>query len=494
MKPVVNVSIGRTAFTLEQGAYDLLRTYLDSLERHFAGNPSGKEIMEEIEVRIAELLLEKCGGAGVVNEKMVREVCDTLGSVGDITADKTADGDGGQSDAPDGDKRKSADSDGGRKERKLYRNPDDKILGGVCSGLAAYFDKEPLLFRLLAVALFLFFTLPSHGFGFWIPLAAYIVFWFVIPEARTVGERYQMRGEKNTLDSIMENVGKGAQEMGDAARKFNSEHPDILRTVMRAVSIMVGSMFIIASCAALLVLVLGLAGAAFALPVSLQTLTATLLGEGAALPATIAAVAAVGIPVVALLYLGIQMCFNFRQPRLHLGFIFFLLWIASVGTLAWFFSRAAFDYESGERQFAEVTVAPDSLGRAFEITLEGSERSYDYIYIDADEDSYELFMADGDTLFIYPEIKVRRDPDADGIRIRSGVINFDDKTREPDFCSYSDGTLVVEPRVVDGSGRLGDAEREITITLPDHAKLQVNSPRYHDFETRQHHTNIPMLR
>ena len=483
MKPVVKVSIGRTAFTLEQGAYDLLRTYLDSLERHFAGNPSGKEIMEEIEVRIAELLLEKCGGAGVVNEKMVREVCDTLGSVGDITADKmvrevcdtlgsvgditadkTADGDGGQSDAPDGDKRKSADSDGGRKERKLYRNPDDKILGGVCSGLAAYFDKEPLLFRLLAVALFLFFTLPSHGFGFWIPLAAYIVFWFVIPEARTVGERYQMRGEKNTLDSIMENVGKGAQEMGDAARKFNSEHPDILRTVMRAVSIVVGSMFIIASCAALLVLVLGLAGAAFALPVSLQTLTATLLGEGAALPATIAAVAAVGIPVVALLYLGIQMCFNFRQPRLHLGFIFFLLWVASVGTLAWFFSRAAFDYESGERQFAEVTVAPDSLGRAFEITLEGSERSYDYIYIDADEDSYELFMADGDTLFIYPEIKVRRDPDADGIRIRSGVINFDDKTREPDFCSYSDGTLVVEPRVVDGSGRLGDAEREITIT------------------------------
>ena len=51
-------------------------------------------------------------------------------------------------------------------------------------------------------------------------------------------------------------------------------------------------------------------------------------------------------------------------------------------------------------------------------------------------------MADGDTLFIYPEIKVRRDPDADGIRIRSGVINFDDKTREPDFCSYSDGALV----------------------------------------------------
>ena len=136
MKPAVRVSIGKTAFTLEQGAYDILKEYLDSLERHFAG-------------RMAELLLEKCG-SGVVSEKMVREACGTLGSVDDITSDKSA-GQGGDKAEPAGTGSADGSADG-RKVRKLYRNPDDKVLGGVCSGLAAYFDKEPMLFRVIAVA------------------------------------------------------------------------------------------------------------------------------------------------------------------------------------------------------------------------------------------------------------------------------------------------------------------------------------------------------
>ena len=210
MKPVVKASIGRTAFTLEDEAFRQLKEYLDSLENHFAGNPSGKEIMEEIEVRIAELLLEKCGPSGVVSPAMVREACDTLGSVKDIDAYKNSDGD---KQAEDG----SASEEGAgerKKARKLYRNPYDKVLGGVCSGIAAYFDKDPLLFRLLAVVILLFFTMTPARTAFWIPVVAYLALWLAIPEARTVRQRYQMRGEKNTIESIMENVGKNADEIG----------------------------------------------------------------------------------------------------------------------------------------------------------------------------------------------------------------------------------------------------------------------------------------
>ena len=60
MKPVVKVSIGRNAFTLEQVVYDLPRTYFDSMERPFAGNPFGKELMEAIDAAIAELQLVEC--------------------------------------------------------------------------------------------------------------------------------------------------------------------------------------------------------------------------------------------------------------------------------------------------------------------------------------------------------------------------------------------------------------------------------------------------
>ena len=492
MKPAVRVRIGKAAFTLEQEAYDILKEYLDSLERHFAGNPSGKEIMEEIEVRMAELLLEKCG-SGVVSEKMVREACGTLGSVDDITSDK-ASGQGGDKAEPAGTGSADGSADG-RKVRKLYRNPDDKMLGGVCSGLAAYFDKEPMLFRVIAVAIFLFFTLPSRGVGFWIPLAAYIVLWLVIPEARTVGQRYQMRGEKNTIDSIMENVEKGAQEMGDAARKFNDRHPDLLRVVMRSVSVAVGSAFIIIAVLLLIALGLGLAGTAF-VPVDLRAVTASLLGPQNTTLSIAALCAILLIPLISLLYLGIRMAFNLRSPRLRLGLILFLIWLAGVGTLGWMGTKAAFHFESGERQFAETAIrnADGTPADALGINMAGSDMNYDYIWIDADEDSYELVMISDGAIYAYPEIRVRRDGYASGISVRSSAINFEEKTKEPDFCSYADGTLTVRPMVMDGSRRLEDAERVITITMPESAKLKVNSPRYHDFETRQQHTNIPMLK
>ena len=159
-------------------------------------------------------------------------------------------------------------------------------------------------------------------------------------------------------------------------------------------------------------------------------------------------------------------------------------------------TKAAFHFESGERQFAETAIrnADGTPADALGINMAGSDMNYDYIWIDADEDSYELVMISDGAIYAYPEIRVRRDGYASGISVRSSVINFEEKTKEPDFCSYADGTLTVRPMVMDGSRRLEDAERVITITMPESAKLKVNSPRYHDFETRQQHTNIPMLK
>ena len=466
MKPVVKASIGRTAFTLEEEAFNLLKNYLDSLEAHFAGNPSGKEIMEEIEVRIAELLLEKCGPSGVVTAAMARETCDTLGSVKDIDADKNA----GADKAADG---SAAGGEDGRdkNKRKLYRNPYDKILGGVCSGIAAYFDKDPLLFRLIAVVIFLFFTMTPARTAFWVPIAAYLALWLAIPEARTVRQRYQMRGEKNTLESIMENVEKNADEIGDTARKFAENHHGLFHGAMRAVGAIIGTVFIIVSCA----------------------LISSLAGPGSVSLCIAAIMVTLGIPFAALLYSGILMAFNLKAPRWKPGLILLLLWIAGLGTLAYMGTKTALELDSGERQYASTSVTLQN-GEALRLKMENSDMDYDYIYVDADEDSYELFMISGDDVYIYPKVRIRRDPAITDIRIEESTVNFNRKDRAPAFCTYSDGVLTLSPVVLSDDRKMAEGGQEITISLPADAAVQVEPPRYHDFTEDQYHTNISLLK
>ena len=488
MKPVVKASIGRTAFILEDEAFNLLKNYLDSLEAHFAGSPSGKEIMEEIEVRIAELLLEKCGPSGVVTAAMARETCDTLGSVKDIDADKNA----GADKAADG---SAAGGEDGRdkNKRKLYRNPYDKILGGVCSGIAAYFDKDPLLFRLIAVVIFLFFTMTPARTAFWVPIAAYLALWLAIPEARTVRQRYQMRGEKNTLESIMENVEKNADEIGDTARKFAENHHGLFHGAMRAVGAIIGTVFIIVSCAALLALTVTFAGSSAFMPVSAGTLISSLAGPGSVSLCIAAIMVTLGIPCAALLYSGILMAFNLKAPRWKPGLILLLLWIAGLGTLAYMGTKTALELDSGERQYASTSVTLQN-GEPLRLKMENSDMDYDYIYVDADEDSYELFMISGDDVYIYPKVRIRRDPAITDIRIEESTVNFNRKDRAPAFCTYSDGVLTLSPVVLSDDRKMAEGGQEITISLPADAAVQVEPPRYHDFTEDQYHTNISLLK
>lgn len=492
MKPVVKASIGKIAFTLEEEAYNILKAYTDSLEAHFRGNPSGKEIMEEIEVRLAELLTEKCGTAGVVGSKAAREACDTLGSVKDIDSDKS-------SEDADDDGQKMTDRNGSAKHtKKLFRNPDDKLIGGVCSGLAAYFDKEPILFRLIAIGIFLLFMFTEAREAFWIPIAAYLALWLIIPEAKTVGQKYQMRGDKNTLDSIMENVGKSAEEIGNTAKQFGKAHPDLLRVLVRSVSVVVGILFIIASFASLLGLAISAAGSALILPVSLEMFLSSTVGPEQVTLCTIAILSALGIPFICLLYGGILMAFNMKAPKWRPGLLLFLLWIVSMGTLAYFGTKAAVYFDGGERQYATMSLEPGlqdgQEARGLRIEMENSDMDYDYIYLNADEDTYELVMIVGDDIYLYPRIRIHRNDELDSIQIKESTVNFSDKTRQPAFCSWSNGTLTLSPSLLKNGQRIVEAGREITISMPEDMPVQVNAPRYHAFTEEQYHTNISILK
>lgn len=486
MKPVVKASIGKTAFTLEEEAYNILKTYLDSLNAHFSGNPSGNEIIDEIETRLAELLTEKCGPYGVASAQAAAEARDTLGSIEDIDSDKPQQGNGSE------EQQAHEAAETGKQARKLFRNPEDKILGGVCSGIAAYFGKEPLLFRLIAIGLLLFFAFTVAWEVFWVPVVAYLALWLAIPEAKTVGQRYQMRGDKNTLGSIMENIGKGAEEIGNSAKRFNNDHPDILKTVMRSVSVVVGTVFILISFAALLALGISAAGVSLVFPISPYALISSATGAEYAGICTAALLVSLGIPFISILYCGILMTFNISAPRWRPGLLLLLLWIAGIGVLGYFGARTAMYVSSGERQYTAMSVNPDT--EQLRIEMEGAQMDYDYIYLNADEDKYELVLIRDNELYAFPEITLKRNPAADSIEVKESTVFFKGINRTPSFCSYSDGVLTLSPIVFSRHGRIEEAGREITISLPVSAKVMVEGPESHDFSGEQHHTNIAMLK
>ena len=180
MKKTVNVAIGGRSFILDEDAYNALVSYLDSFKAG-VGVSGRSEVMDELEMRIADLFREKLRGREVVDIEIVRSVISQLGM-----PDWQADNVSGNYSEPEPQSEV-------RSPRRLYRDPDNNMLGGVCSGLSLYFNIDVVLVRILFVV-----ALICGTAGFWI----YIVLWIIAPAARTAAEKCEMRGIPATAENI----------------------------------------------------------------------------------------------------------------------------------------------------------------------------------------------------------------------------------------------------------------------------------------------------
>ena len=318
MKTTEQVSVGGYAFTLEKDASEALGRYISELEAHYLPQEGGKEIMEGIEERVAELLLDKCGNGSVGTLSHVQAVIDVVGRPERIEADDPA------SDAPSGTKP----------QKRLFRDVANKSLGGVCSGLAAYFDIEVSWLRIgfVVLALVNFFGGMRTGvWGLTVP-AIYCVLWLAMPAARTAQDRWAMSGESGTADEIRRNVQAGIHEMGDAAREVTRS--DFFQKFGRLFILIIGIVFLItgtsglASISVLSIKGTELFGIPYAqfmdeltehAPVFLDLLDTTWVVVLLAL--------AVILPFVGILYGGIQMIFGFKSPSWKPGLVIFVLWL-----------------------------------------------------------------------------------------------------------------------------------------------------------------------
>lgn len=193
MKKTISINIGGYAFIIDEDAFQLLKSYLDKLEKHFYNQSGGKEIINDIEQRIAELFKEKLSSfRQVICSADVQEIIQILGYPEEM--------DGHQAYSEPLKKPSS----------RLYRDPDDRILGGVSSGLAAYIGTDAWLIRVLFVLAFFFV------FGGML----YIVLWIIIPLARTRAEKLEMRGEPVNINNIKDSI---KQEFDQVMNNFQQK-------------------------------------------------------------------------------------------------------------------------------------------------------------------------------------------------------------------------------------------------------------------------------
>ncbi len=191
-------------FYLEENAYNRLFHYLNAIRKSFVGTDGGDEIVQDVESRIAELFAKYIVSKQVILEKEVEEVIGIMGEPEVYTDDETT------AQQPIEEKE--------NKERdpikRLYRDSDDAVLGGVCSGIAYYFGIDPVWLRLaFVIALFL------AGSG---PLL-YIILWIVIPKANTTAEKLQMRGEKVNIENIERRIKEEAKIFKERAQAFGED-------------------------------------------------------------------------------------------------------------------------------------------------------------------------------------------------------------------------------------------------------------------------------
>ncbi len=335
MKTTENISLAGYAFVIESDAYIELEEYLNNIRTAFSSDSSAEEITADIEERVAELLRERCVSGMVVDLTMVREIKQRIGDPKEMASEdaepefEPADAEGEQSKKHEKKCRKS---------RRLFRNMDERVFGGVCSGLGTYFGIDKVIFRLIFL---IFFCVGFIGWndGPYVLLSclAYICLWIAMPAARTDEQKREMKGRPLNLNNYKDKDFDFEREVREI-----SESP-AGRTAKRAGGIFLGIILLMTG-------LFGLLGCIFipSLPAIIgHEYTDTImrwgpLDSGEQLGADILTsttfwgmvLVMLGLFCVWFIYNGVMVLFDLKPPTWRPGLIIFIAWVLSIFVIA----------------------------------------------------------------------------------------------------------------------------------------------------------------
>lgn len=331
MNKTVTINISGIIFHIEEDAYEKLSKYLNTIKGYFTSNESGNEIIADIEARIAELLQAKVTPfKQVILMADVDEVINALGK-----PEEFVDGEATGSTESSSKQSESHSQHSGPVKRRLFRDPDDKAIGGVCAGVAHYFDIDIVWIR-LATFLLIFFG----GVSLWV----YIILWIVIPEAKTTADRLAMRGEAINIDNIskkfkeeMDGVKNRAQNFG---QNMNDGFQTHSKTVLDRIAEVLGGLFKVVGrlIGAFLIFIgfmimFGLMSSIFGFSIAGESaefndwINIIFIDRSHYWLAFIGAIIVVGVPAFMILYGGIKLLFKIKYSNRWLNIGAGLLWI-----------------------------------------------------------------------------------------------------------------------------------------------------------------------
>lgn len=337
MKTTENISLGGLAFTIEADAYAELNKYIEEISGCFRNDPCGSEILEDIEVRISELLKEKCSEGTVVSLAMVEDVKKRIGDpkeLGEQESETTAED--SQSDEPQKQARESF------RDRRVYRDMDNRMLGGVCAGLGEYFNLDKVIFRVLFLIFFVLGFIDGDEGLFMISFVAYLILWIAIPAARTVEQKCEMRRKPINLEGFKSKENRFEREVKEAVESPAGK--TLGRILLTAVGI--------------ILLTIGMGGlfSLIFIPSVHEIAEAAMIAEMSPFDAEEMLainlirsntfwwmiIANMGILCIAFIYGGIMLIFDFKRPVWKPGLVLFIAWLISFFVLmAWIFAQVA---------------------------------------------------------------------------------------------------------------------------------------------------------
>jgi len=362
MNKTIIININGIVFHIEEDAYEVLKNYMTDVKRHFMDSADSLEITTDIENRLAEMFNEILArdNKQVIVEADVHAVIGQMGTVEDFAS-------------ADEDNAKASPKNPftyATETRRLFRDPDDHLAAGVCSGIANYFDIQAVWIRLAFALAFCFF-----GTG----LFLYIILWIVIPKAITRADRMAMKGEKLDLQGFKRNFEdelKGAQghlnNLHDEVRPliyktrdFAADFFDHLRIFLRGagkVFVKMLGVLIMLTCVCLTIALMVSVFAYFAYGHNdLNGLFPfCIVNREYSFPFITCAFLTLAIPLIALTLAASRMVFNRKAINQTLGFTLLILWIGSVCIVTYYSVQVAAEFRAGGKFSQTINIKPSA--------------------------------------------------------------------------------------------------------------------------------------
>lgn len=322
MDKTININLGGILFHIDEDAYRILRDYLQALNLKFGELPGGNETIDDIESRIAEIFLSKKSAAGVISRFNVEDMISIIGKPEDF-------------DQPENEKQVPRFSS--TYGKKLSRNPDDRIIGGVCGGIGAYLNSDPVWYRI-------FFILFALMFG--IGIFVYLALWIALPSAYAGS----LKKDKYAISNIQgEAQGKGMKayttttDIGNAFNEIFRAVGKVLWIVVRGILILTGISLVLAGFLAIIAFIMVFifkfpgAFSTDAVGVNISYLRDFLkyIVTPSLVPWIKALITiAVTFPLLVIIYLGIKMIFWFKARDGVFLLAVLVIWVISIAILS----------------------------------------------------------------------------------------------------------------------------------------------------------------